>query len=137
LRNTSPQQKSTCVIRVRRVARDDWYCEDKLSRRSLIMATLCNRAGHYIFTLWFLSSFLSIFFPRLISAVADSMTIGKNLLNSNTSFTCPHNIVNFSPLTAEICWRVWGTTANFNLFRVLTTLLHGTLVLGVSQTLRR
>ena len=34
-----------------------------------IMAALCNRAGHYIFALWFLSSFFS--FPRLISAVAD------------------------------------------------------------------
>ena len=32
------------------------------------MAALCNRTGHYIFVLWFLLS--SIFFPRLISAVA-------------------------------------------------------------------
>jgi len=33
----------------------------------------------------------------------------KNLLNSNTcSSTCPHNKVNFGPLTAEICCRVWG-----------------------------
>jgi len=29
---------------------------------------------------------------------------------------------------------VWGTPANFNGFRVLATLLHGTLVVGVSQT---
>jgi len=38
------------------------------------MAALCNRAGHYIFALWFLllSSF-SIFLPRLISAAADWM----------------------------------------------------------------
>ena len=64
-------------------------------------------------------------------------TIGKNLLNSNTSFTCPHNMVNFGLLTAEIRWRVWGTPANFTGFRVLTALLHGTLVVGVSQTLRR
>jgi len=43
-------------------------------------------------------------------------------------------MVNFSPLTAEICWRVWGTPANFNGFRVLATLLHGTLiVVGVNQ----
>jgi len=63
-------------------------------------------------------------------------TIGKkNLLNSNVSHTCPHNIVNFGPLAAEICWRVWGTSANFNGFRILTVLLHGTLVVGVSQTL--
>jgi len=32
----------------------------------------------------------------------------KNSLNSNVSTTCPHNIVNFGPLTAEICWRVLG-----------------------------
>jgi len=46
-------------------------------------------------------------------------TIGKNLLNSNISSTCPHNMVNFDPLTAKICWWVLGTTANFNGFRVL------------------
>jgi len=46
-------------------------------------------------------------------------------------------MVNVSPLTAEIRWRVWGTPANFNGFRVLAMLLHGTLVVGVSQTLRR
>ena len=28
------------------------------------------------------------------------------------------------PLTAEICWRVWGTPANFNGFRVLPSLLQ-------------
>ena len=60
----------------------------------------------------------------------------KNLLNSNTSSTCPDNMVNFGLLTAEICWRVWGTPANFNGFRVLAALLHGTLVVDVSQTLR-
>jgi len=60
----------------------------------------------------------------------------KNLLNSSASPTCPDNIVN-GPLTAEICWRVWGTPANFNGFRVLAALLHGTLVVGISQTLRR
>ena len=65
-------------------------------------------------------------------------TIGKkNLLNSNTSSTCIDNMVNFRLITAEICWRVWGTPANFNGFRVLAALLHGTLVVGVSQTLRR
>jgi len=58
----------------------------------------------------------------------------KNLLNINTSSTCPHNMVNFDIITAEICWRVWGTPANFNGFCVLAALLHGTLVVGVSQT---
>ena len=33
-----------------------WYC------KLFVMAALCNRAGHYIFALWFLSFFLSSFF---------------------------------------------------------------------------
>jgi len=62
----------------------------------------------------------------------------KNLLNTDISSTCLHNMVNVGLLsTSEICWRVWGTPANFNGSRVLATLLHGTLVVGVSQTLRR
>ena len=61
----------------------------------------------------------------------------KNLLNIDTSSTRPHNVVNFGPLAAEIVSLVWGTPANFNGFRVLASLLHGTLVVGVSQTLRR
>jgi len=64
-------------------------------------------------------------------------TIEKNMLNIDTSSTCPHNMVNFGLLTADICWRVRGTTANFNGLRVLAALLHGTLVVGVNQTLRR
>jgi len=43
-------------------------------------------------------------------------------------------MLNFGSLAAEICWRVWGTLTNFNGFRVLAALLHGTLVVGVSQT---
>ena len=47
-----------------------------------IMAALRSRCGHYIFALWFillllflpLLRLLSIFFPRLISAVADWMS---------------------------------------------------------------
>ena len=35
-------------------------------------------------------------------------TIKKNLLNSNISPTCPHNIVNFGPLAAEIGSLVWA-----------------------------
>ena len=41
----------------------------------------------------------------------------------------PHNIVNFGLLAAEIVSGVWGTPANFNGFRVLAALLHGTLVM--------
>jgi len=43
---------------------------------------------------------------------------GKNLLNTDTSSTRPHNMVNFGVLMAEICWWVWGTPANFNRFHV-------------------
>jgi len=63
----------------------------------------------------------------------------KYLLNSNISYTCPHNMVHFGPLAAEISWRVWGTPANFNGFCILAklaALLHSTLVVGISQTLQ-
>jgi len=60
----------------------------------------------------------------------------KNL-SSNVSSTCNHNMVNFGPLAAEIGSLVWGTPADFNWFHVLAALLHSTLVVGVSQTLRR
>jgi len=44
----------------------------------IIMVTLCNRADHCIFILWFLilSIYLNLssFFPRLMSAVADWMS---------------------------------------------------------------
>ena len=56
---------------------------------------------------------------------------------ANISPTCPYNMVNFDVLAAEIVSLVWGTPANFNGFRVLAALLHGTLVLGVSETLLR
>jgi len=49
----------------------------------------------------------------------------KNLLSSNISSTCAHNMVNFGPLAAEIVSGVWGTPATFNGFRVLAALLHG------------
>jgi len=42
-------------------------------------------------------------------------------------------MVNFGPLAAELDPVVWGTLANFNGFRVLAALLHGTPVVGVSQ----
>jgi len=162
---------------------------------SFIMVALWNTADHYIFMLWFLSTF---FFFFLSSANLSGRTLDvpyfdtwcgpsvdlecrsetycarlavnagpknrqnwqfghhrtnlsgyifateahvdnrkKNLLSSNISFTCPHNIVNFGPLTAKIDWRVWGTPSYFNGYRVLASLLHGTLLVGVSQTLRR
>ena len=49
----------------------------------------------------------------------------------------PSQYGELGPLAAEIVSLVWGTPANFNGFRVLAALLHGTLLVGVSQTLRR
>jgi len=76
--------------------------------------------------------------PQLCRAISSQLrhvsTIGKNLLSSNTSSTCPHNMVNFGLLAAEIISLVWGIPGNFNGFCVLAALLHGTLVVGVSQT---
>jgi len=51
-------------------------------------------------------------------------TIGKKLLDSNISCTCPHNMANFGPLAAEIGLPVRGIPANFNGFSVLASLLH-------------
>jgi len=43
-------------------------------------------------------------------------------------------MVNIGPLAAEIGPVVLGTPANFNGFRVLAALLHGTPAVGISQT---
>jgi len=59
----------------------------------------------------------------------------KNLLNSNISSTCPHNMVNFGPLTVENGLPVWRTPANFNGFRVLASLMHWRRSMEVNQTL--
>jgi len=73
-------------------------------------------------------------FVGLSSQLRHVSVIGKNLLSSNISPTCSHNMVNFGPLAAEMVSLVWGTPGNFNGCRVLAALLHGTLVVGVSQT---
>ena len=49
---------------------------------------------------------------------------------------CPHNMVNFGPLTAEIGSPVWGTPANFNRFRVLVLLLQRRRSPEANQALR-
>jgi len=51
-------------------------------------------------------------------------TIRKNFLKSSMSSTCPHNVANFGPLTAEIGSRVSGSPANFSGFRILPSLLQ-------------
>jgi len=55
--------------------------------------------------------------------------IGKKDVKQHYLPTCPYNMVDIGPLAAEIGPVVWGTPANFNGFRVLAALLHGTLVL--------
>jgi len=65
------------------------------------------------------------------------LTIGKKLVKQHyVSPTCPYHMVNFGLLAAEIVSLVWGPLANFNGFCVLAALLHDTLVVGVSETLR-
>jgi len=76
------------------------------------------------------------------TAVVGTTVVGVAVVGTATaspfpSSTCSHNMVNFGPLTAEIISGVWGIPANFNGFRVLAALLHGSLVVGVSHTLRR
>jgi len=61
-----------------------------------------------------------------------SLYLKKLVKNSNISPTYLH-----LQLVAEIGSVVWGTPANFNGFIVLAVLLHGTLVVSVSQTLLR
>jgi len=58
----------------------------------------------------------------------------KNLSSSNMSSRCPHNMVNIGPLTAENDWQVWGISSYFSRYHVLAALLHGSQVVGVSQT---
>jgi len=62
-------------------------------------------------------------------------TIGNKLLNSNTSFICPHSMANFSLLAAEIGSGVLGIPANFNEFRVLASLMERRRSPEANQTL--
>jgi len=61
--------------------------------------------------------------------------IRKKLLNSNTSSTCPYNMANFGPVTAEIGSGVCGTPVNFNGVRVLASLLQQRRSPEANQTL--
>ena len=87
------------------------------------------------FGIWAL---LHNFVGLLSSQLRHISTIGKNLLSSNTCPTCPYNMVNFGPLAAEIGLVDWATPANFNGFASWhAALLHDTLLVCVSETLRR
>jgi len=64
------------------------------------------------------------------------LTIGKNLLSGDMSSRCPHNMVNFGPLSAEIVSSVWGIP-KFQLVSRLGSVTERHVAVGVSQTLRR
>ena len=74
-------------------------------------------------------------FSGYIFATKARINNRKNLLSSNISSTCLHNMANFGPLAAEIGSGVCSTPANFNGFRIVAALLHSSVVVGVSQTL--
>jgi len=62
-------------------------------------------------------------------------SLENNLLNSNISSRCHHNMANFGPLTAEITLPVWRTPASFNRFHVLPSLLQWHCSPEANQTL--
>jgi len=90
--------------------------------------------GHYCTNL---SGYIIFATEARIDNLKKTPFLKKKLLSSNMSYRCPHNMVNFGPPVAEIGGPVRGTPASFNGFRALAALLHGTLVVGVIQTLRR
>ena len=98
-------------------------CCTRLAENTGRKITKNSRSGHHRTTL-----------SGYIFATGARIDNRKNSLSSNTSSTCPHNMANLGPLTAEIGSGVWGTPSDFNRFHVLAALLHGTLVVGVSQT---
>jgi len=64
-------------------------------------------------------------------------TIGKKLVRQQYLLHMSLQYGELRPtIAAEIISLVWNTPVNFNGFRVLAALLHGTPVLGVRQTLR-
>jgi len=79
---------------------------------------------------WFICWFLLL--PHLFFS---SLFLTYLLPYFNISSICLRNMVNVAPLTAKICWRVWGTPANFNGFRILALLLHWRCSMDVNQTL--
>jgi len=62
------------------------------------------------------------------------LTIRKKLVKQQYVLQTSPQYGELRPLVAEIDLPVWGTPANFNGFRVLAALLHGSKVVGISQT---
>jgi len=93
-----------CVIQVVRwfsaLCRALFWCSSSYVRDlTFIMSALWNRAGHYMFALWFLSFLLSSFFfiPRLISAAADWM-----------STILPHMVWKYCRQMCKFRMQVWN-----------------------------
>ena len=63
-------------------------------------------------------------------------TVGKKLVKQRYLLHNASRYVKIRPLTAEISWKVWGTPANFNGFRVFALLLQRRRSTEVNQTLR-
>jgi len=61
----------------------------------------------------------------------------KNLLNNNISPTCPHNMVNFGSLTAEIHSVVWGTPSKFQRVSCLGFVTAATSLTGGQRSFAR
>jgi len=71
------------------------------------------------FVLFYLFVFILRKFMKFI-------TLSVSCFHNRPKFsTCPDNMVNFGPLTAEIGSGVWVNPTNFNGFCVLAALLHG------------
>ena len=107
-----------------------------------------------VFILWFL--LLSFFFfqlakkspksrhlstiPQLCWAMSSQLrhisTIGKKVVKQPYLLNMSPQYGELGPRAAEVVSLVWGTPSYFNGFRVLAALLHGILVVGVSQTLQ-
>ena len=64
-------------------------------------------------------------------------TIRKNLLSSNISSTCPHNMVNLRPTSGWDRLTSLGYPCKFQLVLRLGSVTARHLVVGVSETLRR
>ena len=85
-----------------------YYCIDKFGR-SYPLTEFChvqNSLCVHLRTIAQVCRAMSVF------AIKACMDNRKKLLNSNTSSTCPDNMMNFGLLTAEIGWRVWEISAS-------------------------
>ena len=60
----------------------------------------------------------------------------KSVLNSNMSYRCPHNMVNFGPLAAEISPVFWGNPSKFQLVSRLGSVTARHVVVGASCVCR-